>query len=87
MFSFTTPKYKLQNIDVPVNVFFQLENGSDKTRSKPITFEYVPDVTNINAAIERKKRKVDQCKDLFVYIDQLMEKQLQRELNVDHTRA
>lgn len=66
--SFKTPKYKNKDIDVPVNVFFHLQRRSDGVSSNLVPFQYVPDVTNISSAVNAKKRKVDNSKALYEYL-------------------
>ncbi|XP_037048462.1 embryonic polarity protein dorsal-like [Bradysia coprophila] len=69
--SFRTPKYRDQTITKPVNVFFRLETISDGTYSDPIPFQYVPDNTNIELALNNKVAKIDDAKALYEFLQVL----------------
>ncbi|KAG4075727.1 hypothetical protein HA402_003552 [Bradysia odoriphaga] len=69
--SFRTPKYRDQTITKPVNVFFCLETRSDGTCSDPIPFQYVPDNTNIELALNNKGAKIDNSKALYEFLQVL----------------
>lgn len=66
--SFKTPAYQTQNIDRPVPVLFRLETISERTISNSIPFQYVPDVSNIESAINTKKRKIDDSGPLYEFL-------------------
>lgn len=66
--SLMTPAYvhkDQQNINQVVNVFVQLVRPSDDVRSAPITFQYIPDVNNIEVVMMKKYSKIDGSKTLF----------------------
>lgn len=66
--SFKTPKYKDQDIQQPVRVLFRLQTISDGTISNAIPFQYVPDFSNIESARNTKKRKIDDSRPLYEYL-------------------
>lgn len=58
--SFTTPKYRLENIENSRSVFIELVRPSDKFRSSRLSFEYV-----CNVAMNRKQYKVERSQEIL----------------------
>lgn len=66
--AFRSPKYKTEDIDGPVNVLIRLETISGNTVSNAIQFQYVP-AASIELATNTKKRKIDNSKALYEYLE------------------
>lgn len=67
--SFTTPKYRLEDIVEPQNVFVEMLRPSDDAQSDRLVFRYVPEyATNIGTVMTRKRRKIDESHVFFDYV-------------------
>lgn len=70
--SFETPCYATNNISDPVHVYLQLVRPSDGKRSEPpLSFSYVPDLSNGAFLIKKMEEKVIRSQALFEYIQRL----------------
>lgn len=57
--TFKTPRYKIKDIDRPVDVSVQLQVISGAAVSNAMAFQYVPESTRFELALSTKKRKID----------------------------
>lgn len=57
--AFKTPKYEMRNFNQQRNIFIELRRPSDGARSNRLSFQYVPDVTNVDWIMWRKRMKIE----------------------------
>lgn len=69
--SFMTPRYLHQGVNTVVTVYVQLVRPSDRARSTPLPFQYIPDLTNVDLMIKRKKCKLKFSEELFKHITEM----------------
>lgn len=64
--SFETPRYDGILVGTQANVFVEMVRPSDQARSNPLSFQYVPDVSNIDEMTTKKLEKISAFKNTSI---------------------